>query len=40
MKEDTYNSMKLVNVNIDQMQVFVIVNNAGMIINAHVNVNN
>ena len=40
MKQDTYNGMKLVNVNVDYMQVFVIVNNAGMKINADVNINN
>ena len=33
-------SMKRVNVNLDQMQVFVIINNVGMMINAGVNIKN
>ena len=33
MKQDTWNSMKRVNVNVDQVQAFVIINNAGVIIN-------
>ena len=40
MKQDIQNGMKLVNVNVDQMQVFVIVNNAGMKINVDVNAKN
>ena len=32
------NRMKLVNINVDQMQVFLIINNDGMKINAGVNV--
>ena len=40
MKQDAQNDMKLVNVNVDQMQVFVIINNVGMIINAGVNAKN
>ena len=38
MKQDTQNGMKLVSVNVDQMVVFVIINNVGMMINAGVNV--
>ena len=40
MKQDTQNGMKLVNVNVDQMRVFVIINNAGIVIYADVNVKN
>ena len=40
MKQDTQNGMERVNVNVDQMQEFVIISNAGMKINAGVNVNN
>ena len=40
MKQDTQNDMKHVSVNIDQMQVFVIMNNVGMMINAGTNANN
>ena len=40
MKQDIQNGMKLVNVNVDQMQMFVIVNNAGMKINVDVNAKN
>ena len=40
MKQGTYNFMKFVSVNVDQMQVFVILNNFGMKINAGVNVKN
>ena len=40
MKQDTQNGMKLVNANEDQMAVFVIINNVGMMINAGVNVKN
>ena len=40
MKQDTQNGMKQVNVNVDQMQAFVIINNLGMMINAVVNANN
>ena len=36
MKQDPQNDMKLVNVSADQMVVFVIVSNAGMMINAGV----
>ena len=36
----TQNGMKRVNVNADQMQVFIIINNAGMVINASVNAKN
>ena len=37
MKEDTQNDMKRVSVNVDQMQMFVIINNVRMMINAGVN---
>ena len=40
MKQDTWNDMKRVSVNVDQMQVFVIINNVGMMINAGVNAKN
>ena len=40
MKRDTLNGMKRVNVNVDQMQVFVIINNVGIMINVDVNVKN
>ena len=40
MKQDTQNGMKPVNENVDQMQVFVIINNVGLKINADVNVKN
>ena len=36
----TQNGIKRVSVNVDQMQAFVITNNAGMMINADMNVNN
>ena len=40
MKQDTQNGMKLVNVNVDQMQVFVIINKVGIMMNADVNAKN
>ena len=40
MKRGILNGMKLVNVNVDQIQVFVIINNIGMKINVGVNVKN
>ena len=40
MKQDIYNDMKLVNVNVDQMQLFVIINNVGTKINVDVNAKN
>ena len=40
MKQDTKNDMKLVNVYADQIQVFVIINKDGIMINADGNVNN
>ena len=40
MKRDTQNGMKHVNKNVDQMQVFVIINKSGMKIKADVNVKN
>ena len=40
MKQDTKNGIKLGNVNVDQMQVFVTVNNTRMMINADENVKN
>ena len=40
MKQGIQNDTKLVNVNVDQMQVFVTINNAGMKINVGVNAKN
>ena len=40
MKQDTQNSMELASVNVDQMVVFVITNNAGMKINAGLKIKN
>ena len=40
MKEDTQNDMKRVSVNVDQMQMFEIINNVRMMINAGVNAKN
>ena len=40
MKQDTWNDIKRVSVNVDQMQVFVIINNVGMMINVGVNTKN
>ena len=40
MKQDIQDNIKLANVNVDQMQVFVIINNVGIKINADVNVKN
>ena len=40
MKPDTQNGMKRLSVNLDQMQVFVIINNVGMMINVDANVKN
>ena len=40
MKQDTQNGMKLVNASVNQMAVFLIINKAGMMINAGVNANN
>ena len=40
VKQDTQNGMKLVNVNVDQMQVFVMMSNLGIMINVDVNVKN
>ena len=40
MKQDTKYGMKSVIVNVDQMQVFVAINNVEMMINAGVNVKN
>ena len=37
MKQDKLNGMKRVNANVDQMAVFVIIDNAGMKVNAGVN---
>ena len=36
IKPDIQNNMKLVNVNVDQMEVFVIINNVGIKINAEI----
>ena len=38
IKQDTQNGMKLLNVNLDQMQVFVMVNNVGINMNADASV--
>ena len=40
MKQDTLNGMRRVNVNVDLMAVFVIINDVGMKINVGMNVNN
>ena len=40
MKQDTQNDMKRVSVNVDYMQLFVIINNVGMMISAGVNAEN
>ena len=40
MKQDIYFGMKLANINVDQMQVFVIINNVGIMINVGVKVKN
>ena len=40
MKLDLQNDMKNVSVNVDQMQLFVIINKDGIKINVDVNVNN
>ena len=40
MKQDLCNGMKLVSVNVDQMQLFVITNNVGVKVNADVNAQN
>ena len=40
MKQDAQNDMKLVSVSVDQMQMFVIINNVGMKINAGLNAKN
>ena len=40
MKVDLQNGMKNVNLNVDQMQLFVIINNDGIKINVDVNVKN
>ena len=40
MKQDIYLGMKLVNVNVDYMQVFVMINNVGIMLNADVNAKN
>ena len=40
MKQDIQNGMKHANVNVDQMQLFVITSNVGININANVNVKN
>ena len=38
MKQDTYNGMKLASVNVDQIQLFVTINEYGININADMNV--
>ena len=40
MKQGIQNDMKLVNVNVGEMQVFVIINNVGIMINSDVDVKN
>ena len=40
MKQDTQNDMKRVNVNVDQMQAFLIINHVAMMINGIVNAKN
>ena len=40
LKQDIQDGIKLVNVNVDQMQVLVIINIIGLMINADVNVKN
>ena len=40
MKQDLQNGMKLVSVNVDQIQLFVIINNVEIKINADVNAKN
>ena len=40
MEQDIQNGMKLVNSNVDQMQVFVIINSVGINVNVDVNVKN
>ena len=40
MKQDIQDNIKLVNVNVNQMKVFVIINNFGIKINRDVNVKN
>ena len=40
MKQDIYLGMKLVNVNVDQIQVSVVINNVGIMINVDVNEKN
>ena len=40
MEQDIQNGMKRLSVNVDQMQLFVTINNAGIMINADVNVKN
>ena len=40
MKQGTQNGIKRVSVNVDQMQVFIILNNVGTMINAEVNAKN
>ena len=40
MRHGIQNSMKLVSVNVEQMQAFVTINNVEIMINLHANVNN
>ena len=40
MKQDIYLGMKLVDVNVNYMQVFAMINNVGIMINADVNAKN
>ena len=40
MKQDIQNGMRRVHIDVDQMQVFVIINNVGIMIDADVNIKN
>ena len=40
MKQNTKNSMRHININVDQMQMFVIINKDGIKINADANAKN
>ena len=40
MEQDIQNGMRRVHIDVDQMQVFVIINNVGIMIDADVNVKN
>ena len=40
MRQGTYNDIKRVSANVDQMQLFIIINNVGIMINVDANVKN